>query len=1161
MKSTRNIPGGLSLITSLVVGLHFLHAQTAVVGGFNGDAAPVQLAQPDSIVQIAAEAQGLELVPPDQVPPFGTFWMVLPEADGGVMPPFPCAPLDLSLPVFAIADGQFLVDGTVGSQATLNTAQAGRLAAGGASAAALAAQADAVINLITEVQTAAASQQMRAMSSSPPSPPGEGEEGGEGNYTNNYFGYAFDTNRLYLEITNVSGGWSYLNLHHATNQVYAIWGATNVATPFTNWTVETELWPTPDQTNVMPFTVPTLDRQNLFVRVEDWTGVDSDGDGIPDWWEWQYFGTQSVAGTNLDYSGNGYTFAEDYSNNIPPTVFKFTGVEVTNNYVRASSAAAQLDVAGYPYYVATLVDDANFSNAVWNTYASANVTVNLGLTEGWHEVWIGLRGHADDASTAVWQWRRLKLDLTPPLLVISSPASNVISQPMIQLKGYSPEPLASFSFDVANAAGTLTNQTGLTVDQFYDRSALDFTTNWFECLDIALAPGTNYVTLHATDRAGNATQTNLVYTFDTNGDTVAPVVTLTWPQHGMNLSGDSFTLRGALDDETATVTAQIISADGLTNIVAGLVERDGKFWIENLPLAGGTNLVMVTARDAAENLSATNIAVVQSSVTLTINPLADEQLHQLTATVTGTVTGSVDSVWVNGVPAVVDENGNWTADNVPLNPGGTASFNAVGQRSPPADPVQTELDQDKPPQVYVQHYDLAPYHSKVDSFNFLKLVPIVEDFQMQWTRLGGGDADYDFVMVVGWPTNVFPGSTETTWPVDAWLPTLDGTEIESGLYAGTNSVGPPSIPMEQCDIKGTGYFYNIADEKIETAQYNRTAHTVVRLFTGGKNVAGQMNLHALSVSLSRQAFTWWFGGGSSADVVDIAPGASAGVFGQVGSDDMAYQALADGRAVVITPIQSGVAHQGGDLPTGTKYKLVSETDCSTPTNRDRTTIGIGESVYCSTQPGLSVNWSVEGGGHFSGSTNGPGIYFIASKSPSTSIVHAKKGTTADLSITFNVIPPSSIKIISNWDVSLGTENPSGIKMAARTDYQFVIGPTNVSFVGIEFRENLPVLDWTWPNGSSGHYSATTKQIPTPPYCDNIVNDNIEEPMRDTSLLFNGTNYVNFSYTYTWTNQYKNESATWVDFKVMSTTTEYRGSDKKCRETYLGVPGGWQGPWQ
>jgi PA14 domain len=39
------------------------------------------------------------------------------------------------------------------------------------------------------------------------------------------------------------------------------------------------------------------------------------------------------------------------------------------------------------------------------------------------------------------------------------------------------------------------------------------------------------------------------------------------------------------------------------------------------------------------------------------------------------------------------------------------------------------------------------------------------------------------------------------------------------------------------------------------------------------------------------------------------------------------------------------------------------------------------------------------------------------------------------------------------------------------------------------------------------------------------------------------------------------SSEWVPFAYLSTVTEYRATDQKCRESYLGEPGGWQGPWQ
>ena len=532
--------GGIILIAAVFLASpHLLHAQSQLSGrpvlaGGVESAAPA-----DSIVQATAEAQGLELVSPTDLPPVGTFWIVTPSGTY----PFPCPMSDANAPTYQIADGVYLVDQTGGQ--VLIPRRRGANLANVSVADALAAQADAIVNLINRVQDDLFTRELASslglsMDMDPPS------------------GYSpmfsvIDTNGLWLDSPNVSNGWSYVNLHNGTNFVYAIWSSTNLATPFSNWEVETELFPTGDQTNVMPFAVQNIGRTPLFLRAEDWTGIDSDNDGIPDWWAWQYWGGINVTDTNLDYSGNGSTFAQDYSNNVAPTVFSFTGLEVANNYVSSMSAPVQLDVAGSPYYIAVSVDDTNYAaDANRQAYAGTNLTVNLGIAEGWHDVWVGLRGHGDDTNAAVWQWRRLKLDFTPPALVLTSPTNGTVNVPVIQLTGFSSEALASISYDLTNALGWMTNQQVLVEGQFYDTNTMEFTTNYFQGYDVPLTNGVNTITLHATDLAGNVTilTTNINYVPTTN----PPAVNLVWPQDGMQISGSSLTFQGQVDDPTTTAT-------------------------------------------------------------------------------------------------------------------------------------------------------------------------------------------------------------------------------------------------------------------------------------------------------------------------------------------------------------------------------------------------------------------------------------------------------------------------------------------------------------------------------------------------------------------------------------------------------------------------------
>jgi hypothetical protein len=172
------------------------------------------------------------------------------------------------------------------------------------------------------------------------------------------------------------------------------------------------------------------------------------------------------------------------------------------------------------------------------------------------------------------------------------------------------------------------------------------------------------------------TLTNLDITLDYTTAS-NPVVNLGWPQDGAHLSCSNFTLRGWTEDASATVSAQITDTNGDTNMVRGIVERTGVFWINNLPLASGTNILTLFVTNSAEYSSVTNISLVQSSLVLTMNPVSDD-LWLPAVTVTGNVGDATYAVWVNGVKAVVTTNGDgtgsWVAHQVPVTPGGVASF-------------------------------------------------------------------------------------------------------------------------------------------------------------------------------------------------------------------------------------------------------------------------------------------------------------------------------------------------------------------------------------------------------------------------------------------------------------------------------------------------------
>ena len=576
MKPIRKFPGLSFILGGSIILLSLLHAQDT--------ATPVQSAPPDSVVQLTAESQGLNLVAPADLPEYGTFWNV---TTNGVMAPWPCPPPNTpNLPIYDLTGTgeQFLVDNT-GGKVSLDGQQSVQEA--------LAALSEAVGNLINQVQDSVAVRSLaRAFgmaedSSSDVSP----------------MFASFDTNGLWLQISGVTNGTTYLTLNNASNLVYEIYSKTDLTA--TNWDIAGEVFPT--DTNCMPFTVPALDGTNLYIWARDWTGITSGGNTTPEWWFYKYFRTVDLSDTNLDSQGN--TLLADYTNGTDPNIIEFT-IEAANDYVNTTLPNLQVAItAGTPDYYAVLVNGDSSTN--WLPFVETNLMVTLGTTDGIYNVAIGLRGLPADA-TQTWQEYSLTLDRVPPVLTITNPllagAAGTVIKPYLQLQGSADEPLASLSYDISNAVGVATNLDAFVTDQCFDTNKFDFTTNYFQAYDVPLATNINYITLRAGDRAGNVTTTNFTVTLDYTAATNPPVVTLIWPTDGMAVSGTNITIRGTMSDETGAVWRRWWTATATPTRFNGLVERNNMFWVENVPL-NGTNQISVQATDAAGNVTTTNFTV------------------------------------------------------------------------------------------------------------------------------------------------------------------------------------------------------------------------------------------------------------------------------------------------------------------------------------------------------------------------------------------------------------------------------------------------------------------------------------------------------------------------------------------------------------------------
>jgi hypothetical protein len=239
--------------------------------------------------------------------------------------------------------------------------------------------------------------------------------------------------------------------------------------------------------------------------------------------------------------------------------------------------------------------------------------------------------------------------------------------------------------------------------------------------------------------------------------------------------------------------------------------------------------------------------------------------------------------------------------------------------------------------------------------------------------------------------------------------------------------------------------------------------------------------------------------------------------------------------------------------------IETQTVATTPANRARLKLGIGEEVVCRIVPPTSATWSVSGGGQLS-SSSGSTTTFVASKSPSTSTVNARIGSS-DVTVTFTVVAPSGFNTTIQSSPGFGVLGDSQI--GQRTIYNVEVVPTDVSFYNAEFQEYFqvtPPLSWTWPDRTTQTFGPSP--IAWSVGYDNLTTDDIRDGPYPKTRLYSGGAFHDFSYTISWMEQYKNELAKWITFVADETTvTDFSGTSFQCKTVNRGVAGLWQGPWR
>jgi hypothetical protein len=193
--------------------------------------------------------------------------------------------------------------------------------------------------------------------------------------------------------------------------------------------------------------------------------VDIDADGMPDSWELAHFGDLTQPGDG-DYDSDGISNLQEFLDGTDPNTVWFStqydDLYVTNRSVNATSTI----LGGVPHFMTVLVNSNNLAGATWLPF-STNFSATLPDLDATHTVLLALRGRTLDFAPSCDE-TDITLDRVPPLLLVTNPALSTVSRPYLQLQGLANEPVAIMSYDLVNAAGTLTNEPAFVIDQYFD---------------------------------------------------------------------------------------------------------------------------------------------------------------------------------------------------------------------------------------------------------------------------------------------------------------------------------------------------------------------------------------------------------------------------------------------------------------------------------------------------------------------------------------------------------------------------------------------------------------------------------------------------------------------------------------------------------------------
>jgi hypothetical protein len=243
-------------------------------------------------------------------------------------------------------------------------------------------------------------------------------------------------------------------------------------------------------------------------------------------------------------------------------------------------------------------------------------------------------------------------DTTRPTVSISSPTSGTTTASSIYFGGSANDNVGVTQVTWSSDRGSSGGASG--------------TTNW-SAASIPLMSGANVITITARDAAGNTGTAAMTVTRSTStSDTTRPTVTIGSPTTGTSHSTTSSPLPigGTASDNVGVTQVRWSTDRGGSGVASGTTN-----WSASIPLLSGTNVVTITAFDAAGNQNTDTLTITYattpppSTVTLTAEPRRSSRWRSTRLSWSNAAWSSVD-VYRNGYRVATTDNDGFYTDPV-----------------------------------------------------------------------------------------------------------------------------------------------------------------------------------------------------------------------------------------------------------------------------------------------------------------------------------------------------------------------------------------------------------------------------------------------------------------------------------------------------------------